>query len=183
MNNSHIIIQTCIDKHVFCAFSHFNAFRLHYRWLGLAAFPIIMFALGIVNRNTGSDLLFYLFSAVGMLFPVLYLVFYVVSLSHQVRVNRLETPRLAYTITLSESGLAVASDAEHAVYSWQQIYRFYVLPDVAYGYITKGRAFLLPFAGLREGATADELVACVRTNLPQERLFDKRRGRSFYGKT
>ncbi|MEA4932737.1 MAG: YcxB family protein [Lawsonibacter sp.] len=177
MNNGHITIETRIDKHVFCAFSHFNAFHLHHRWLGLAAFPVIMLALGIVNRYTGSNLLFYLFSVVGILFPVLYLVFYVVSLSHQVRANRLETPRLAYTIALSESGIEVASDTEHAVYPWQQIYRFYVLPGVAYGYITKGRAFLLPFAGLREGATADELVACVRANLPPERLFDKRGGR------
>lgn len=175
-----ITVPSHMNQQVFTDFSNFNSFRLHNRWLGLAGFPVLMIALSVVNRETGSDFLFYLFIACGIGLPLLYLLFYFVSLKQQVKANGLDTPRLAYTVTLSPHGVEVETDKEHAKYRWEQLYRVYVLPEATYVYITRARAFLLPHADLSDGVTPQELVALVSEHLPAVRLFDKR-GRAARG--
>lgn len=169
-----ITVPSHMNQQVFTNFSNFNSFRLHNRWLGLAGFPVLMIALSVINRETGSDFLFYLFIACGIGLPLLYLLFYFVSLKQQIAANGLQTPRLAYTVTLSPQGVAVQTDKERAKYRWDQLYRVYVLPEATYVYITRARAFLLPHADLPDGVTTQDLVALVSQHLPAVRLFDKR---------
>lgn len=169
-----IQVHTQIDRKVFTDFSNFNAFRLHYRGLGLAGFPVLMIALAILNYATGSKLFFWLFSLTGILLPLFYLLFYRVSLSKQIIANHLEQPRHAYSVQLDKTGVTVQNDAEHVVYRWDQVYRVYLREHYVYLYITKARAFLLPYTDIAEGADAQALISSIRQNLEPIRLFDQR---------
>lgn len=174
MSYSSVTVPAHMNEKVFTDFSNFNSFRLHNRWLGLAAFPVLMIGLSIINRMTGSDFLFYLFIAFGIGLPLLYLFFYFVSLRQQIRANNLGTTRLAYTVTVSQDGVEVETETEHAKYRWNQLYRVYVLSEYTYIYMTRARAFLLPHADLPEGCTPTDLATLMTRHIVSGRLIDKR---------
>lgn len=177
MESQEITVRSHLDSRVFSDFSNFNAFRLHNRWLSLIFFPVLMIALALVHRATNNETFFWIFLILGILLPVGYLLFYSVSLRQQIRANGLDTPRHAYTVTVSYAGVQVENATEKASYRWDQIYRVYALGNATYIYITRARAFLLPNADLPEGCTQTDLLALVRRRLDNIRLFDKR-GRS-----
>lgn len=169
-----ITVQTRIDETVFTDFSHFNSFRLSSRWLSLLLFPVVMAAFGAVNLLTGSRLLFYVFCAAGIALPLLYLLFYRVSLNKQIAAYQLEQPRSAYTVCLSADGIAVSTEKEKTEFCWEQVYRVFEMNDYTYLYITKARAFILPHCDVSQG-TPEQLHQIFLDYLPQIRLFDKRR--------
>ena len=174
MDKQEITIRSHLDSHVFSDFSNFNAFQLHNRWLSLAAFPELMLALSLVHYFTDNLFFFKLFLVLGFILPIGYLFFYFVSLRRQIQVNQLTTPRLAYTVTLSYSGIHVATETEQITYRWDQIYRVYVRNNATYVYITRARAFLLPNSDLPSGTSQNALVALIHRYLNPIRMFDKR---------
>ena len=159
MESQEITVRSHLDSRVFSDFSNFNAFRLHNRWLSLIFFPVLMIALALVHRATNNETFFWIFLILGILLPVGYLLFYSVSLRQQIRANGLDTPRHAYTVTVSYAGVQVENATEKASYRWDQIYRVYALGSATYIYITRARAFLLPNADLPEGCTQNDLLA------------------------
>ncbi|WP_101910238.1 YcxB family protein [Marasmitruncus massiliensis] len=171
-----MIIHTKMDKRVFTDFSNFNSFRMNGRWLSLALFPVVMGAFGIVNLITDSRLLFYLFCAAGVAMPLLYLVFYHVSLKRQITAYHLDKSRSAYTVSLSADGIAVSTEKEQTSFRWDQVYRVFELDTCTYVYITKARAFLLPHSDLSQ-ATPEQLHQVFLDYLPRVRLFDRRKKR------
>jgi hypothetical protein len=173
MKKNTVRVKTQIDDKVFSDFSHFNAFRLHNRWVGFLLFPFLMLGLGVINRVTGSEFLFVLFCLCATLIPTTYLIFYKVSLTRQIELHQLKTPRIAYTVELSESGMLVSTTSEQNFFKWSQIYRVFELDDYTYVYITKARGFILPLKDL-ESASPDALHGLFTEFLAPIRLFDKR---------
>ena len=172
-----ITVKTMMDTKVFTDFSHFNSFRLNKRWLSLVLFPVIIVAFGFVNLFTGSRLLFYVFCAAGIVLPLLYLLFYRVSIKKQIVAYQLEIPRCAYTVFLSKDGVAVSNEKEQAKLDWERVYRVFELDDYTYVYITKARAFILPHRDIADG-TPEQLHQLFLEYLPSVRLFVKRKNRT-----
>ncbi len=169
-----ITVASHMDARVFTDFSNFNSFRLKNRWLGLTGFPVLMIGLGVINYLTGSTLLFWIFSSLGIILPLGYMIFYRISLRNQIKANQLETPRLVYTVTISKRGVEVVNQKERATVRWKQVYRVFVRKNAVYIYITEGRAFILPEADLPEGCTMQDLVDLIRAHIDNIRVFDKR---------
>ena len=169
-----IVVRTTVNAQVFREFSHFNAFQMNYRGLMLLVFPVFLLLLAFIHLNTGSRLFFYLYCGAGLLLPLAYLIFYRVSLNRQIRLHRLETPRVAYTVTLGEKEVKVTSDTEKTTFQWHQVYRVFHLEQVSYLYLTKARAFILPHGDLQQG-TPEALVTLVKEKVPPIRVKDKRK--------
>ncbi len=178
MNNT-ITVLSYIDSKVFSDFAAFNAFTLHNRWVSLALFPVIMFGLGLMNRYTGSEAFFWGFTALGLVLPLFYLFFYKVSLSRQIKAYALDldldTPRLAYTVTVNKEGVYVTNVGEKAQYTWDNMHGIYILDSAIYLYVTKARAFIMPYTGLQEGADAQSLAQMVQGLATPGRVRDRRR--------
>ncbi|MFA6508394.1 MAG: YcxB family protein [Treponemataceae bacterium] len=163
-------IDTTLTPASFTDFSNFNSFSLRRRGLALALFPAAMVGMGIVHRLTGSELLFRVFAGLGIIIPLAYIVFYFIALRGQIKANKLETPRVAYSVAVDESGIAVSTAREQARYPWARIHRAYLTPKYAYLYITPARAFILPYDCVRSG-DADELRTLIRGGLEKARVI------------
>ncbi|PHV70093.1 hypothetical protein CS063_12370 [Sporanaerobium hydrogeniformans] len=167
-----IQIDTHMDVATFRAFSHFNSFKLNNRFITLALFPVVMFGLAVINAVTGSSLFFWLLISLGILLPSSYLIFYKVAMERQITLHGLDTPKKVYSLIVNTKGLYITSQTEKAHYRWNQIYRLFVMDDSIYIYLTKARAFILPYKDFTQG-TPEELLALAQKNLPSVRLFDK----------
>lgn len=168
-----IQIDTHMDAATFRDFSHFNSFQLGNRLITLTLFPIIMFALAVLNAMTGSFLFFWLFIGLGIVLPTSYLIFYKIALERQINTNDLTTPKKVYSLTINAKELLITSKTEKVSYRWNQIYRLFIMDKYIYVYLTKARAFILPYTDFIQG-TPEELLALAEKNLPSIRLFDKR---------
>lgn len=161
--NQEFHVHSTIDRNTFSDFSFFNCFRIHNRFISFLAFPVLMLICGYVNLVTGSPFLFWLFTAIGLIFPVGYLFFYRVSLKNQIQRNQLSTPRLAYTVHITADAIHVRSPTEETSFHWDQIYRVYSYKSYIYLYITKARAFILPYKDIEDG-TAEDLWNCITSH-------------------
>lgn len=173
MKKIYIQIGTYMDAITFRDFSYFNSFKLGNRLITLILFPIIMFALAILNALTESSFLFWLFISLGILLPSSYLIFYRAALKHQIDINDLTVPKKVYTLTINTKELFITNQGEQSSYSWNQIYRLFIMDKYIYIYITKARAFILPYTDFVQG-TPEELLTLAKKNLPSIRIFDKR---------
>lgn len=177
MKENLIKVDINMDSKVFSDFSHFNAFHFHRRWTGFVLFPLLMIGLGLVNRMTGSDFLFFLFIAAAFIIPAAYLLFYRISLKKQIVRYKLETPYPVYTLGLSSEGVSMTTATEEHFFRWNQVYRVFELDEYTYIYITKARAFILPYKDIVE-VSPTSLHQVFVDYLPSIRLFDKRSRKS-----
>ena len=137
-------IPCTIDKTSFRDFAVFNSFRFRWRWLSLMLFPFFMLVLAVINRNTGSNLLFWIFLVLGLLMPAVYLFQFEVSLRNQIRANKLETPRVFYTVAVSDEKIVVSNQTERQELPWDRLYRAFRYKTYIYIYATQARVFILP---------------------------------------
>ena len=84
-------------------------------------FPLFMIVLAIINRNTGSNALFWIFLVLGFLMPAAYLFQFEISLRNQIRANRLEQPRVFYTVTVSSETIVVENQTERQELPWDKL--------------------------------------------------------------
>ena len=169
-----IICNSKIDSKVLSDFSYFNCFTLKHRLIGLVAFPPTMFAFGMLDTLTGSTFILKLFTVLGFALPILYVIFYIVSLKKQILRFNLQEAKKAYTVELCDDGIHVKNETEKAVYAWTQIYRIYITKKYMYVYITKNRSFIMPYADLQE-VSKESLFKAVQNLCPKEKIifFDK----------
>lgn len=136
-------IPCTIDQKSFRDFAVFNSFRFRWRGLSLMLFPLFMIVLAIINRNTGSNALFWIFLVLGFLMPAAYLFQFEISLRNQIRANHLEQPRVFYTVTVSPKTIVVENQTERQELPWDKLYRVFRYRDYIYIYATPARVFIL----------------------------------------
>lgn len=169
-------VETVLTPGAFAAFSRFNAFRLHWRGIGLCLFPLVMALMGAVHLATGSPGLFFLFCALGVLLPVGYLAFFFIAVHRQIEIHQIREPRVVYRVSIGEGGVSVSNDREQAEYGWDHVFRAYLTEQYAYLYITNSKAFILPYTNIVEGSRED-LDATLRRGLGAARVRNLRRKR------
>ena len=133
---------------------------------------LLIVAFGLMNFFTKSPILGWIFVTLGVYFLVSrYLRFYI-------SVNRIidqyglgATPKFFYELAFGEDGFEVKNDREQARYGMDRICRACFLEQdrIAYLYLTKANAFLLPYEGFTEGRPED-LKALVREACPEAAL-------------
>lgn len=142
--------------------------------MALALFPLVMMGMGVVHQVTGNGTLFVVFSVIGVVLPLGYLAFFTVATRKQIAVHRLGESRLVYSVRLDEKGITIWNDREHIDYGWEQVYRVYLVKGYAYLYLTKVKAFILPYEYVVEG-TPDELVEVLKRGSGTARVKDLRK--------
>lgn len=162
-------IPCTIDQKTFRDFAVFNSFRFRWRWLSLMLFPVFMLVLAVINRNTGSNFLFWLFLVLGLLMPAAYLFQFEVSLRNQIRANKLEQPRVFYTVTVCDREIVVENQTERQQLPWDRVYRVFRYRQYIYLYATQARVFIIP---CRTEDTA--LWEMFRRNMEQGRAVVKK---------
>ena len=161
--------NTNVDARTFRDFSFFNSFLFHSRWISLALFPLVMTGLGILNLLTGSAFLFRLFLVLALLIPVLYLIYYGISLRNQIRVNNLTEKRQVYTTCFTNGKIAVTNENENQPMEWEHIHCLFRYKEYFYLYITKNRAFILPAEDLDDQKSADAFWEYSKLMAPKGR--------------
>lgn len=169
-------VETYVDDRVYKDFSDFNAFQIGYRWVSLAAMPLILLFLAAVNFVTGSAALAWICVVFGVLAPLSYLFRYVVSVKNQIKKFDLTTPRKFYEVVVSDKGIHVKNQTEKTSFTWEQTYRVYERDKYFYIFITKARGYILPLKGL-EPEDIRLLREIIKDNLQPIRYMDRRKGR------
>jgi len=136
-------------------FRHFIIFNILKR-LKLYKSPVIFASIltfsaiicFVMHSVEGAVLLGSVLLVVGLGVPVVYFTTFFTSLKKQVKQQKLDPPRLVYTLQFEEDSdvLEVTNDKEIAKYRWQDVFHAYYEADCIYLFITKDRAFLLPLA-------------------------------------
>lgn len=129
----------------------------------------------MLDTLTGSTFILKVFTILGFLLPILYLIFYMASLEKQISRFNLQTPQKAYTVEIYDDGVHVKNKTEKAVYTWNQIYRIYITKKYMYVYITKNRSFIMPYTDLQDFAK-ESLIKAVKSLCPKGKIsfFDKK---------
>lgn len=169
-------VETYVDDKVYRDFSDFVSFSVGRRWISLVAMPVLLIFLGGVNFYTGSKVLGWICVILGILAPLGYLFRYVVSVKNQIQKFELTTPRLFYTVTVSDGGIHVENQTEKVDFNWQQTYRVYERDEYFYIFITKARGFILPVKDM-EAERVRLLKSIIQENLPSIRYMDRRKRR------
>ena len=174
MGKESIEIHTKMDAEAFSAFSVFHTFRFHKWDLRLLLCTVGMTALALVQLYTGGVVLFWVFLCVGILFPIAFFIYFSQSMRGQIKTSKLDKPRFVYSVQLAPGEVRVRNDAEQAAFQWEELHRVYLLPEYAYLYVSKARAFILPYRDIANGS-GEKLCRIVKENLPPERLVNKRK--------
>lgn len=109
---------------------------------------------------------------VGLGVPIVYFVNFFTSLKKQVKLQKLNPPRLVYTIQFAETSdfIEISNDKEQVQYQWKDVYHVYYEKDAIYLFITKDRAFLLPLSLLEN---CEEVWSIIEEKLGNERCTRK----------
>lgn len=176
-----IIVRSMIDEKVFWDFSNFNTFKMSWRnWAVAVGFPVFMITIGIINiairgkADIDSGIILGLaFIAIGVIYPISYYLYYKKTIQEQIKKYHLSTPQNFYTCTLSKSGMAVTNSSGDASFTYDKIWRAYVVNKYVYLFVTQKRGFILPFANI-DDASEDDLILCLQQNLGK-RFRDNRK--------
>lgn len=159
------IVHTHVDASVYSAFSTFNNFILNRRGLTLKLFPLLMTGMGIAHVASSYTVMGIAFIALGALLPLAYVGFHRRSLANQIKQYKLERPRLAYKVSLQQSGLFVENEKESTLYPYEMCYWAYRVPQYCYVYITKSKCFILPVKDLQDGVSEEMLWEFLQEKL------------------
>ncbi|MDR2655466.1 MAG: YcxB family protein [Oscillospiraceae bacterium] len=184
MENRLITVNVMIDSKIFRKFSGFNSFYLQRRWFLPAVFAFVMSAFACVcfiARGSGAQgiVLGCVLLLIGLGLPAVYLRSFSNYVKSQIKVHRLEKPRLAYSLQFSgdPDGIRVTNPGgEFAQYEWNRLYGIYRVDGCVYLYVTNNKAFLLPDAQIEEGVYA--LWSLFADMIPAEKLHDFRKGKN-----
>ncbi len=158
-----------MDEKTFRDFAFFNSFLSRGRWKSLALFPVAMAGMGLLNLKTGSPFLFKLFLVLAAAGPVLYILFFKITLKNQIKANNLKEGRLVYTALFRDGLIEIANDHEKQPVEWENIYRIYRYKDYFYLYATLTHAFILPAKGLIEGSSIENFWKFAKQMAPEGR--------------
>lgn len=124
----------------------------------------------LMHHIEGAVLLGSVLLVVGWGVPVVYLTTFFASLKKQVAMQKLNPPRLVYTLHFEEDSevFEISNDKERARYRWRDVFHAYYETDSIYLFITKDKAFLLPLALLD---STDEVWNLIVANLGNGRCI------------
>ncbi|MGH0054523.1 MAG: YcxB family protein [Sphaerochaetaceae bacterium] len=127
----------------------------------------------LMYKVDGAILLGFVLLVVGLGMPIVYFATFFTSLRKQVKLQKLDPPRLVYTLQFEEDSdvLNISNDKEKVSYRWQEVFHAYYETDSIYLFITKDRAFLLPLASLGDSNAVWKLI---ETKLGSERCTKKK---------
>jgi len=145
-----MIIECYLDERTFSAFTGFDIFTRRKLWKNPVKFAVLMTLPALIcfikADIRGAVMLGTVLLAVGWGMPVLYLLNFFLSVRKAARDQKLDPPRLVYTVELTEAkdGIHVENEKEKATFLWKNVFHAYRAKDCIYLYITDKRAFLLP---------------------------------------
>lgn len=147
MENEKLTIPSKISGAQFREFAVFDTMRRQKRWLRpvvFAVFFIVIAALAFsrVGKTQGAALLGGVLLAVGIGLPAIY--FGNFFLSVRKRARKIDPNEIAYTLTLSASGVDVKKDKQTASYEWSQLHGACRLAHGTCLYVDARHALLLP---------------------------------------
>lgn len=172
-------IEAYLDEKTFRRFTMFDILKRRKYWKSPVTFASILSVSAIIcfimHRVDGAVLLGTVLLVVGLGMPLIHFLNFFFSLRKLVAQQALKTPRLVYTLTLTEKskGIEIDNGKEHAVYEWKQVFHAYRDTDATYLYLTPERAFLLPHDYIMEGD--DGLWKLIDKKVSKDRRTDIRK--------
>ena len=128
-----ITIPVRRDGGTFRRFALFDAFVVKRHWRGPALISALLIACAAaarLMRREQSALIAAVLLAVGLGLPILYIGMFFSQVNVQALRNRLDPPRLVYTVKLDKDGVLVQNhqrEEEALRRSWRELYRAYRL--------------------------------------------------------
>lgn len=163
-----IHIPVNLDKATFRRFATFDTFRRQQRWRTPVWFMLILLAFSVYlffqTDKPQSGLIATVLLCIGLGLPVIYFSSFYLTLRENAKKHRL--PRLAYTLTLTDSEVRIRSDVsqdEELTLHWNQLFAAYRVKGAVYLYVLPTRAFLLPDG--QADAPDEELWALIEKKL------------------
>ena len=169
-------VQARITPEIFQEFAWFDLLRQQKRWRTPLLFLLIMSAFSAVcfltaGRVRGAALLGGVLLGVGIILPLGWLLSFYLSLRAETKKLKLARAPVAYTLRLTNQGLAVSTETEKADFPWSQLHRACRLRRSICLYAAPRRAFLLPS---EPGDAGDRLWGEICQRLPDEKVRDLR---------
>lgn len=174
-------IETNLDEKTFRAFTMFDILKRRKYWHSPVIFASLLGTSALVcfimHRIDGAVFLGAVLLLVALGMPILYFTIFFHSLKKQIKAQRLDPPRLVYTLDLDESdkGIQIRNESQKASYAWKDVYRLYRDKECFYLFMTPDRAFLMPYSAIPEGPEA--LWALALRMLGPERCTNLLKGR------
>ncbi len=119
-----MVVTSVIDAETFREYAIYNALRWQKQWRRPAVFALsfLVFAalaFSRVGKVEGAALLGGVLLAVGLGLPAVYFGAFLHSVRRQAR--QLDPREIAYTVTLSDAGVAVRKGKQNASYTWETL--------------------------------------------------------------
>lgn len=180
-DNQTVCIPAKLDADDFLRFAIFDTFRLKKRWKAPLAFALIMSAFAAAcfalrGRREQAALLGTVLLCIGLILPLVWLLFYPFSVRREARGRGLSKSVSQYETRLDASGITVTRGKETASFRWADLHMAWRVPGCIYLYAAPNRAFLLP-----EDENADHAWELVCAHLPAQKRQDLRPGISSDG--
>lgn len=143
-------IECKLDAKTFKTFTCFDILKRKKYWKSPVIFAILMDISALIcffmNSVRGAVLLGCVLACIGTGMPILYFTTFFSSLNKTTKLQKLDPPRLVYTLELTEKsdGIGISNGKEKANYKWKDAYHAYKDKNCIYLYITALNAFLLP---------------------------------------
>ena len=126
---------------------------------------VLILLFGLANFRAGSPILGWIFVPVGIYVLLSRFVWLFINGSRVIKQYGLsDTPKFFYAVSFTgeEKGLHIKNTSKKVHYAWSQIWHVCVREkqQIIYLYLTKSKAFLLPFECFEKG-TPQELLALI----------------------
>ncbi|MGE4455008.1 MAG: YcxB family protein [Sphaerochaeta sp.] len=157
-------IAVKLSEHHFRQFLIFNILKRLKLYKSPAIFASILTFSALISflmhKVEGAVLLGIVLLVVGLGVPVVYFSTFFSSVKRQVAMQKLNPPRLVYTLEFSQESplLHISNDKEKADYRWQDVHHAYIEKESIYLFLTKDKAFLLPFDVLQDKQATIKLI-------------------------
>ncbi len=127
----------------------------------------------VMYQVEGAVLLGTVLLVVGLGVPVVYFASFFATVKKQVKLQKLNPPRLVYTLQFSEDSdaVAISNEKEQASYRWQDVYHAYFEKECIYLFITRDRAFLIPYEVVED---KDAVCNLITSKLGRNRCTQSR---------
>lgn len=161
-----------ITPKVFQEFAWFDMLCQQRRYRAPAVFAAVMAVFAAVcflmsGRVRGAGLLGGVLLGIGLVLPLGWLLSFHMSVQAEAKRLKLSQSPVAYTLRLTDRGLAVSKGKEKLEYSWEQLYRVCRLHRCICLYVASQRAFLLPTENISDQDGLWNKICCY---LPKEKI-------------
>lgn len=169
-------IQSYLTRDLFRNFTVFDILKRRKLYKSPVIFALILSACAAIsfamNKVQGAVFLGCVLLAVGLGMPVMYFATFFSSLKKSVKAQKLDTPRLVYSVELATM-IKVSNEKETASYEWEKCHSAFFNKDCIYLFITKDRAFLLPLANMY--GKEEEVWSFIKQKLGTTKCKDLRK--------